>query len=88
MKFNIFENIVGFLFIGFGIFIVGVLYETYKSVNGKTPTKHYPVKVTLYGEQVWSSFDCDSVTNQGVFQYAWKDSVRIPLKNVYEIKFN
>ena len=88
MKFSTFEKIVGFLFIGIGMFTVGALYENYKSVNSKTPTKDYTVRVVLCGEGFHSTFDCDSVTNEGTFQYAWKDGVRIPLKNVYEIKFN
>lgn len=69
------------------LYLLGFSYVIFKAEK-HNPTKQYPVEITLYGEQTQSTFDCDSVTNEGVFQYAWKDSVRIPLKNVFEIKFN
>ena len=78
----------GILFVSLLIlFVLGLLYAISKLVK-HNPTKEYPVRVVLYGELHHSTFDCDSVTNEGTFQYAWKDSVRIPLDNVFEIKFN
>lgn len=53
------------------------------SIKDNTPTKEYPVRVYLCGE--WNnSFDCDSAN----LNFAWKDGVKIQLKNVYQIKFN
>lgn len=48
------------------------------------PKKEYPVRVYLYGEQLQSYFDCDSAN----LNYAWKDGIKIQLKDVYQIKFN
>lgn len=75
------------LFIG-GIvgFIIGVIFTLVSFATTKPikPKKVYPVRVELYGETWQSTFDCDSAN----LNYAWKDGVRIQIKNVYEIKFN
>ena len=70
------------------LFVLSLLLYAISKLVKHNPTKDYPVRVVLYGELHHSTFDCDSVTNEGTFQYAWKDSVRIPLDNVFEIKFN
>ena len=70
---------LGSLFVGL---LVGAFLHK-KDVEAM-PKKEYPVRVYLYGEQLQSYFDCDSAN----LNYAWKDGVKIQLKDVYQIKFN
>lgn len=60
------------------------IYADEHQTKDSKPPKVYPVRVYLYGEQVNSYFDCDSAN----LNYAWKDGIKIQLKDVYQIKFN
>jgi len=58
------------------------IYADEHQTKDSKPEKVYPVRVELYGE--WNnSFDCDSAN----VNYAWKDGIKIQLKDVYQIKF-
>lgn len=75
----------GFIIVSLGSFFVGLLVGALlnkKDVEAM-PKKEYPVRVYLYGEQSNSYFDCDSAN----LNYAWKDGIKIQLKDVYQIKF-
>jgi len=59
-----------------------IVYVNLGPTKDSKPEKVYPVRVELYGE--WNnSFDCDSAN----VNYAWKDGIKIQLKDVYQIKF-
>ena len=60
------------------------IYADEHQTKDSKPEKVYPVRVYLYGEQLQSYFDCDSAN----LNYAWKDGIKIQLKDVYQIKFN
>ena len=60
------------------------IYMNVYATKDSKPEKVYPVRVYLYGETMGSSFDCDSAN----LNYAWKDGIKIQLKDVYQIKFN
>ena len=65
------------------VVVATIIFVSISSRKDNTPTKEYPVRVYLYGE--WSNyFDCDSAN----LNYAWKDGIKIQLKDVYQIKFN
>ena len=74
----------GFIVVSLGSLFVGLLIGAWINYKPSKQTKEYPVRVYLYGEQLQSYFDCDSAN----LNYAWKDGVKIQLKNVYQIKFN
>lgn len=61
-----------------------IVYVNLGPTTNSKPEKVYPVRVYLYGETFGNSFDCDSAN----LNFAWKDGVKIQLKNVYQIKFN
>ena len=64
--------------------IWAVVFVHKHQTKDSKPEKVYPVRVYLYGETMGSSFECDSAN----FNYAWKDGIKIQLKDVYQIKFN
>ena len=69
------------------ILLIICLIVLVKDIHPPIPrfkSKEYPVRVYLYGEQFNSYFDCDSAN----LNYAWKDGVKIQLKDVNQIKFN
>lgn len=61
-----------------------IVYVNLGSTTDSKPPKVYPVRVYLYGDQLNSYFDCDSAN----INYAWRDGIKIQLKDVYQIKFN
>lgn len=65
-------------------FFIGLIVGAWINKQPSKPTKHYPVRVVLYGEGIQSVFDCDSAT----LTHAWKDGVKIDIQNVFQIKFN
>lgn len=65
-------------------FFIGLIVGAWINKQPSKPTKQYPVRVVLYGEGIQSTFDCDSAT----LTHAWKDSVKIEIKDVVQIKFN
>lgn len=77
MKVHILIIVISLALIGslFGIFL--------QKLKDTKVEKQYPVRVYLYGEQSNSYFDCDSAN----LNYAWKDGIKIQLKDVYQIKF-
>lgn len=70
---------LGSLFVGL---LVGAFLH--KKDIESMPKKEYAVRVVLYGEGIQSTFDCDSAT----LTHAWKDGIKIDIKNVFQIKFN
>ena len=82
LKINKYE-IIAFVMIAILIIWAIVLFHRINQPKNTKPEKVYPVSVYLYGETMGSSFECDSAN----FNYAWKDGIKIPLKNVYQIKF-
>ena len=77
MKVHILIIIISLALIGslFGIFL--------QKLKDTKVEKQYPVIVRFNGEP-FDNIYCDSAN----LNYAWKDGIRIPLKNVYDIKFN
>lgn len=73
-----------FIVVSLGSIFIGLLVGAWINRQPPAPTKEYPVRVYLYEEMRTISFECDSAN----FNYAWKDGVKIPLKNVFQIKFN
>ena len=72
----------GFIVVSLGSFFVGLLVGAWINRQPPAPTKEYPVVVRFNGE-AFDNIYCDSAN----LNYAWKDGIRIPLKNVYQIKF-
>lgn len=83
-KYN--QIIILIALIAFNIYGFIVYVNLGPTTKDSKPEKVYPVRVYLYGETYGygSSFDCDSAN----LNYAWKDGIKIQLKDVYQIKFN
>ena len=83
LKINRYETIA---FVMIAILIIWgiVLFHRINQPKNTKPEKVYPVRVYLYGEQLQSYFDCNSAN----LNFAWKDGIKIQLKDVYQIKFN
>lgn len=75
----------GFIVVSLGSIFIGLLVGAllHKKDVEAMPKKEYPVVVRFNGEP-FGNIHCDSAN----LNYAWKDGIRIPLKNVYDIKFN
>ena len=65
-------------------FCIGLIVGVWMNKQPSKPTKQYPVRVILYGEGIQSVFNCDSAT----LTHAWKDGLKIEIKDVVQIKFN
>ena len=72
-----------FIIVFFGGLFIGLSIGAWINGEPSATTKEYPVVVRFNGEPFGNIY-CDSAN----LNYAWKDGIRIPLKNVYDIKFN